>query len=539
MSSPHDSESVALSVDEIAALTDTELRQFMVRNRQPDGTFELPVEGWDKLSKDERSRLAERLKDQQQCLAHSPTACSQPLDLEHLDARLQQISASEDTIERSRRSRSPTVDPAIMERQEEIEDYHKLVQDGGRPAYPIDLFDTLFEHAEDHFDALSPSESSEDHHELTHPWHPWLYGRGRSVEWSASVGPVQPGTIYGRQWIRWQDFRKWQNDNRDLEDDDGGYPAYVETRKFLADRHYRSAGKKKFLAELEADPMYLISDWNFRQDDRKRQRYYCQEFGRGDTFSGYVDAVKSRLARHGFTRLSQLKEEPKQQDKLATWIEYLNFEYWWLDRYTRSVERQKPQYEKAWQDLVDAKVLRPNETQEFIRTDAWVMLYEAEKNAALKAFKRARDRLQDAYTRTQTSPDRLLIPEKKRVSMLKSALDIFTPAQTRQEFCTRRGVLIINFVHDTDDFIRARKNIAQQKIMIQWVLDQIPLVEAELAQSQVTVEPESTNTTKRRLDSSSDGPGNAKKQKLKCGISMQCAAAGGDTEETASEKPSN
>ncbi|CVL09330.1 uncharacterized protein FMAN_15494 [Fusarium mangiferae] len=51
-----------LSVDEIAAMSDAELGQFMTKHRCPDGGYELPVDGWDKLSKDERSRLAERLK---------------------------------------------------------------------------------------------------------------------------------------------------------------------------------------------------------------------------------------------------------------------------------------------------------------------------------------------------------------------------------------------------------------------------------------------------------------------------------------------
>jgi hypothetical protein len=53
---------VELSVDEIAAMSDTELGQFMTKHRHPDGGYELPVYGWDKLSKDTRGRLAERLK---------------------------------------------------------------------------------------------------------------------------------------------------------------------------------------------------------------------------------------------------------------------------------------------------------------------------------------------------------------------------------------------------------------------------------------------------------------------------------------------
>lgn len=52
----------AISVTDIAAWSDAELAQFMTKHRRPDGSYGLPVDGWDKLSKDERARLAERLQ---------------------------------------------------------------------------------------------------------------------------------------------------------------------------------------------------------------------------------------------------------------------------------------------------------------------------------------------------------------------------------------------------------------------------------------------------------------------------------------------
>ena len=51
-----------LSVDDIAAFSDAELAKFMKENRRPDGGYDLPVNGWDKLSKNERVQLGERLK---------------------------------------------------------------------------------------------------------------------------------------------------------------------------------------------------------------------------------------------------------------------------------------------------------------------------------------------------------------------------------------------------------------------------------------------------------------------------------------------
>ncbi|KAI1169056.1 hypothetical protein F5B18DRAFT_666247 [Nemania serpens] len=152
---------MALSVDDIAALTDAEI------DRCPDGPFKLPVDAY-----------------------------SRPLNLEHLDARLQQrIPASDGVISPPHqpytieRSRLPTIDPAIGEREDEIKAYHKLAQDGGHPVYPIDLLDTMYKNAEDCRKLL----------------HPWLRGEGPGVALIASCGS-RPETIFGRQWMRWQDF---------------------------------------------------------------------------------------------------------------------------------------------------------------------------------------------------------------------------------------------------------------------------------------------------------------------------------------------
>ena len=51
-----------LSVDDILALSEADLVQYMEQNRGPDGSFDLPVEGWEKLAKDKRDRLAETLR---------------------------------------------------------------------------------------------------------------------------------------------------------------------------------------------------------------------------------------------------------------------------------------------------------------------------------------------------------------------------------------------------------------------------------------------------------------------------------------------
>jgi hypothetical protein len=44
------------------AMSDEQLMQFMKEHRDTKGNYTLPVDGWEKLSEDQRERLASRLK---------------------------------------------------------------------------------------------------------------------------------------------------------------------------------------------------------------------------------------------------------------------------------------------------------------------------------------------------------------------------------------------------------------------------------------------------------------------------------------------
>ncbi|KAM6513367.1 hypothetical protein FALCPG4_015796 [Fusarium falciforme] len=472
---------VALSVDEIAAMSDTELGQFMTKHRHPDGRYELPVNGWDKLSKDERDRLAERLKAQERGLAQSPTACSRPLDLDDLDARLRQVSPNKSFSlrpePRTARSPTPPFDPTIRE----TEAYHELVDEGGRPLYPIDLIRDMYRDPDNYAETLRP--------------------------WQVNISPVSPSGIFQKQLRRWRDFRKWQNDNRGREDDDGGFPAYVEWNKHIIQRDKKPKWAAKRLAEIEADPSCLKSSWEDRQWERERQRRHCRERGcRG--FRDYAEAVKRRLARHSFTQPFELDEDPKKQDKLTTWIEYLNYEYWWLDKHTSDMERLQPEHDKLWQELVDKKILKPHETKEFVRTAASGMECEAEKDQAMKAVQRAEFEAKRIYVSTQEDPKRLRIPKAKRISMLKHGTEKLLAAKRRLEQARSRSFLIVQFVRATFDYDGARRDAARHRVLVQWVLDQVPLVEAEMNPSKANRRLGSSGrrATKRRPTTDEESP---------------------------------
>ncbi|KAJ4230716.1 hypothetical protein NW757_013981 [Fusarium falciforme] len=451
-----EAETAPVSVSEVAAMSDAELAQFMQKHRLPNGDYDLPVDGWERLSKDERSRLAERLEAQKRGLAQSPTGCSRPLDLDDLDARLRQVSPSKSFSLRPEpqtinRSRSPT--PPIDRTRLETEAYHELINDGGRPLYPIDLIQDVYRDPDNYAEMLRP--------------------------WQEYLTSVSPSGIFQRQLQRWQDFHKWQNDNRGREDNDGGFLGYVEQEKHRIKNHSLPRSRAKRLAEIEADPSCLRSGWDMLQSLRERQRRLYREHDcRG--FRDYTEAVKRRLARHGFTQPFELDEDPKNQDKLTTWIEYLNYEYWWLDKYTSDIERLEPEHDKLWQELVDKKILRPHETKEFVRTAASGMECETEKDQAMKAVQRAEFEAKRIYVSTQEDPKRLRIPKAKRISMLKHGTEKLLAAKRRLEQAQSRSFLIVQFVRATFGYAGAKRDAARHRVLVQWVLDQVPLIKAEM-----------------------------------------------------------
>lgn len=431
-------------------------------------------------------------RTQERALAQSPTWHSCPLDLERLNARLQEVSADKSNNEPSsqlqimQRSRSPTVpiDCDAMSRRRETEAYDDLVKHGGRPLYPIDLLDEV-------------SRNPEGYNELLRPWKAPIGATDKP--WDVR-DTWEPWEVFERQWKRWQEFRHWQRDNR-WQEDDSGYSEYVEDTKRFTKREFTASGCARELARIEADPLCLMSRWESEQATRQHQRYYCAEIHNGD-FSDYVNAVKRRLARHGFTRPFQLKEDLKHQDKLSTWVEYLNFEYWWLDRYIRSMERLKPVHDEAWQQLVDSGVIRPGETEEDMRTFASGMKGQAEEDQAREAVERATATGNQIYILTQLSARRLSIPQPERVRLLREAAHKVRTAKAKLESVTKRLDLRSDFLRGTYDFKIAKEDVANLETLLPWVLEQIPLIESEMSQPNVIKD--RCRGRKRSLDSNSN-----------------------------------
>lgn len=239
-------------------------------------------------------------------------------------------------------------------------------------------------------------------------------------------------------------------------------------------------GFSEGLDELEADPLYLRLVWYNMERDRLRNPWYLREnHGRGG-FPEYIEEVKRRLKQRGFTRTFQLEEDPKQQDKLTTWIEYLNYEYSWYDKCSRDIKRLQPQYDKAWQKLVHSGVLRPSETDKYLRTTESAFRRESEREQAKKAVESAKSAANTVLTSTQNEPQRSSLTKSMRVRMMRKAHSRLNKVKESPRAIARRDDLITNFIRGTWDYKTAERNVKRQRIRLQWILEQVPRIVAEL-----------------------------------------------------------
>ncbi|KAI1498084.1 hypothetical protein F5X99DRAFT_432308 [Biscogniauxia marginata] len=387
-----------LSVDDILTFSDAELTKYMQENRHGDGSFNLQFDGWKDLPKDQRDNLAQRLRTGAQ--AAKDMAQSRPVDFDQVAARLLEVSADDKEIsgqprpQPQRRARSRTGLPDHdYAKKFNIVCYDGLVSDGGRPSYPISLIDQVSENPEEY------------------------------LEWD----------ITRKQSKRWKDFRRWQRDNRGIYDYDRERLAHTEMRRSQAAR----LGHTEVAAELEANPLYYAFEWDVMERLRQEDHYWLREdHGHGE-FLEYAEEVKHRLAKHGFTQTFQLEEDPKRQDNLTTWIEYLNYEY--------------SEETSARKDVASAE------------TAVNAAMAETEKDVI--------------------NPQRSDFTTKERSRRLEVAQSRLNAAKRTLKALERRNYLIGCYYSDTQSYMEEKTNEYRQTLLLKRTLQQLPLIEAELNES--------------------------------------------------------
>ncbi|KAK3333490.1 hypothetical protein B0T19DRAFT_127539 [Cercophora scortea] len=430
----------------IAAYSDAELDRYLDEHRlEGGGAAVVDVEDWENLPQS----FIQRLKDRAQRASDAPR--SRPIDLDQVTARLLATTGNDtstlpqgnppehlrDLFAKPGEILGPTPPPIPLEDLER-DRYHELVLAGGRPLYEIELIDEV-------------SKDPETYREMLRPW--VRYPDAEKPWWE----------VFARQSDHWDDFRRWQVLNRNE-----GRPRYVVV-------NYRY---------FSCDHAYNNFVWYFRRES-----------------PDYTEAAKKLLAEYGFTRPFQLQDDPKQQDKLTTWIEYLGYAYAVHHRCTRFVEKLRPDYDKAWKTLVDLKVLRPSDTDEYVCDLGFSAQCDCERERAEKAVGAAEAALvlvQETGDDPRGSPH-----TPTRLQIARSRLDA---AKQSLNSIKRRNEFVTDFKVAARDYLNAKHDTDRHSAKMRWILEQVPVVEAEWKEESGAAE-ESSQTprgTKRRLTDDRD-----------------------------------
>ena len=235
--------------------------------------------------------------------------------------------------------------------------------------------------------------------------------------------------------------------------------------------------------------------WEVFEQQVRRWRGFgkWQRFSREEgRFCKHVERVKGRLAKHGFTRPFQLENDLEQQDTLTTWIEYLGYEYWFYDKDMNYVKRNQPDYDKAWKELVDSRVLRPFETEKSLFDFELVFQRMGEEDRAKEAVEAAKSVMTKAQIAT-THPQGPGFIEKEAQRQLETAQSNLSAAMKFLESVKHRKNLIHEFFMKTTQsqitnsgrrkksYVSAKDDAERRRILLRWIQQQIPLIELELS----------------------------------------------------------
>lgn len=215
-------------------------------------------------------------------------------------------------------------------------------------------------------------------------------------------------------------------------------------------------------------------------------------------FQAYAEAVKERLAKHGFLPAFQLEEDLGKQDQLTTWIEYLAHEYWWYDWYGGSDKSQAQQYHKAWQDLLDSNVLRTGETKEIMSNTEYI--YE---QAGPNAFDEQTAEMAVQSARTALSSTLLALVESTRQSdeamsalqqqVVTAQLELKN-ALERHDVVKKRNRCISQFNRQTKTYRCVKRDTEHHHKLIRWILAQIPVIKDEMQSHELSQDKSSSRS---------------------------------------------
>jgi hypothetical protein len=332
-----------------------------------------------------------------------------------------------------------------------------LVDDGGRPSHPLTRLEDIVE---------NPGE----YREILTFWQ-GKYADPDEDEWR----------VFGTQLGRWKDFRGLQRFARGQRGYDYWRSIWEENRKMGTLEHPEMPALGS--PELERD-------WQRNQDDHDNYvrsgtsyipwKLFIDKTTDQQGFPEYAEALKGRLARHGFTRPFQLDEDAAQQDKITTWIEYLGYEYWWYDYHVDIITHYQKRHDDAWNKLVESKVLRPGETEEVVCDTNRIFQDWGELKTSEKAIESAVSAVSSAETAVAEWREESKLSLQTLQQQLFAARSQLEAAQAEDEPLQTRSNHISEFMQRTMTYQIATDDANHHSKLLPWMLQQVPLIEAEM-----------------------------------------------------------
>ncbi|KAM3515263.1 hypothetical protein MY11210_001156 [Beauveria gryllotalpidicola] len=452
-----------VSCRDFLTLNDDQLVDLLQKFRQAEGGINIPVSDLDEVSNKDMQRIRTRLLSAQQLMK----ARAVSLDLDRVNELLMVDDAGEaarlPSLARDSASTDDESNPGT-----EVEDlvgdalvnerksYAELIADGGRPLYPIEMLESVAKDPEQHRYLLQPY------------WqHPGInYATDYHLDWE----------VFQRQLRQHKAFRNWQLDNRGIIEEPD-FDAYVEQKK----ANLRKDRRGRDLAEIESNPESLKgpnTHWEWLQDTRARERRQFRE-PRCSSFPEYHAALQRRLADHGFSEKTTLLADPKKQDALAEWHEYLGFECWWQDQYIREYKGRLKRYDQNWEFIQRQEWVTSDHTPEYLEN--WRMSGgpRAQRQEARLEVEKAKSKVEKAR---QHMGIKSVDGDQKGATShaLDDALQQLAEAEKRSKELARLHDVIATLHVLEYEYKCVKAYVDSQPTLIQWVIDQIPLIKAEM-----------------------------------------------------------
>ncbi|KAH6620870.1 hypothetical protein B0J18DRAFT_430913 [Chaetomium sp. MPI-SDFR-AT-0129] len=274
--------------------------------------------------------------------------------------------------------------------------------------------------------------------------------------------PRMRSMIFEAQWHHWKFFRSWQEHTR----------------------------QQSPLSEITSGP--ITQHW----EANKVYSVFVTQFLSKNLM--YSDAAANLLKEHYFSRRGiQFLQDRTQQDKVTEWIEYLAFECAKHNWYGYQIQRCQKRIDACWETLASSGLLRPYETREYVCDKSSTPVYQAEVDRIQRELDLAEFEFEEAQTGANTDQETMATATQK-LDEAKREMEVF---QQRKE-------LTIPYNTQVHNRRKLEEEQEKQGRLLEWVRDQVPLVEAEVRTTLASegglpgtdVPPKGTATRKRARD---------------------------------------